>query len=155
MARVINDLIVKMQEPLGLDRWSLRVVVGTLEDLAACEAEPEYKKATLWFDTEKFDTGDEPDEVVAHEMAHCHTAPIHDLALKLAACAAALLPEAVRQPIQAGFEEWARLAGEDATTQVGFTYIRLLRRLWKAEGEIASLRAEVRSLKKAAATAHP
>ena len=69
VARVVNDLIVKMQEPLGLDRWTLKVEIGEFEDVGACTAQPEYRHATLHFNPERLETGDEPDEIVAHELA--------------------------------------------------------------------------------------
>jgi hypothetical protein len=61
-----------------------------------------------------------------------------------------MMPEPLRDGVRKKLLEEVRRAGEDSTTQVGFTYIRLLRRLWKAEEELKALRAEVRQLKKVA-----
>jgi hypothetical protein len=143
-------VILRAQEPLGLDRWSIKIQLGEIEDKGSCTALPEYKEAVLQFNLEKFETGDEPDEIAVHEASHCHTWPIHTVAEDLAKLVADMSPEYMREGLRTKLLEEVRYAGEDATTQVGFTYIRLLRRLWKQEEELKVLRAEVRTLRKVA-----
>jgi hypothetical protein len=150
LGRVIHDVIRRAQEPLGLDRWSIKIQLGQIEDKGSCMASPEYKEALLQFNLDKFETGDEPDEIAVHEMSHNHTWAIHTEAEDLANLVADMMPEPLRDGVRKKLLEEVRRAGEDSTTQVGFTYIRLLRRLWKAEEELKALRAEVRQLKKVA-----
>lgn len=142
--------VKRMQEPLGFEGWSIQVQHGPIPDAkAGCEAQPEYKRMTLTFDLDKLETGDELDEIIAHELSHAHTWPIWDLAEDLMALAVGMMPEATREPLVTAWSEQIRRAGEDCTTQVGFTAIRLLRRLWKAEDEVRKLRKQVRALDKA------
>jgi hypothetical protein len=150
LAQVFESLVRRMQEPLGLDRWTIKVALGPMEgeDLAGCFARPEYASADLQFDLEKFETGDELDETVVHEMSHPHTWPIHAVAEHNANCIAEMAPDSMREALRKKLLEEVRVAAETTNTQVGFTYVRLLRRLWKAEGELAAARAEVKALRK-------
>lgn len=151
LSRVVDELLAKMLEPLGLDRWQIRVLFGPGDDTAACNAMPEYQVATLSIDPDKLDTGDELDEMICHELGHCHIWPIaseaDDLAIALVEC----LPDGLQGPLAKLLKESARKAEEDTATEVGRTYIRLLRRIWEADGELAKLRAELRAVRRAQA----
>lgn len=150
MGQQVHDLVELLKEPLWLDRWSLRVENTPLEngDLAGCAAQPEYRKAHLQFDVEQLETGDELDETVTHEMSHAHTWPLHALAEQQANALVAILPEPLREAFKALLHEDIRLAAEAVTTDVGQTYIRLLRRAWKADADLAEARKELRELKR-------
>lgn len=148
LARVVDELVSKMREPLGLDRWQVRVVFGPGEDTAACNAMPEYRICTLSVDPDKLDTGDELDEIIAHELAHAHTWGLASVAEDFAVAVAEMSGNPI--PLARCFKEQIRKAEEDCTTMVGHAYIRLLRRIWEADGELAKLRAELRALKRKA-----
>ena len=148
LARHVREKIAELQEPLNYAGWSILPTTGSLESMAACEAEPEYKRMRLFFDLEKLQTGDEVDEIIVHEMMHGHTMPTFDLAERYSDLVADMAPEHMREPLRASLHEEVRLAGEDVATQVGFVVVKLLRRLWAAENELANAQAEVRGLKK-------
>src|SRR5687768_3345749 len=94
LAQVFESLVRRMLEPLGLDRWTIKVVSEADPDCtASCSAMPEYQQATIRVDPDKLQTGDELDEIAAHEIAHCHTWPIAHLADDLAVALAEQLPE--------------------------------------------------------------
>ena len=128
LARQVEAMVGAVREPLALDRWGITVEVGAGEQRGGCAAAPEYREATIVFDLEKFETGDDPAEMVAHEMAHPHIWPLHALAEDLAAALAASAPEHLRGPLGTLLSEQVRLAAETVTTDVGQTYLRLLRR---------------------------
>lgn len=151
LSRLVDELLSRLLEPLGLDRWTIKKEFGPGENTAACAAMPEYKTATICVDPDKLATGDELDEILAHELAHCHTWPIASVADDFAVALAEIAPEAQREALAKLYKETARKAEEVTTTDVGHTYIRLLRRLWAAEKELAQAKAELRTLKKAAA----
>lgn len=139
-----------MQAPLELDRWNIMVTAGPDGgNAASCSAMPEYMKATIRVDPDQLETGDELDEDAAHEMAHCHTWPISHVADDLAVALCELLPEGFILPFAKLLKASVERAEETTTTQVGRTYIKLLRQVWASEKEIAALKAEVRQLKKA------
>jgi hypothetical protein len=152
MGKLVRDLIAKMREPLGLNQWTIRPLFGTDPDgnKAACAAMWEYADATISVDPNALDTGDELDETVAHEMGHCHLAPIATFADD---CMVALLesvPEPQRGPLAGLMRKQLDKAEEWSMTQIGQTYIRLLRRLWAMEKELAQARADLRAARKAA-----
>lgn len=125
----ISGLVERCREWLGLDHWTLRVETGAVEGAtAACSASPEYREATLSFDFDKMRTGEDPAELVSHEMAHCHVWPIHAVAEHLANALAESAPEHLREPLTKLLQEQVREAAERTTTDVGHTYLRLLRR---------------------------
>ena len=125
----VQALMARVREPLGLDRWSLRLESGPLEDArACCQASPEYREATVKFDFDKLETGDDLAETLLHEMAHCHTWAIHAMAERLADSLADTLPKAQRDAVRATLQEYVREAAERSTTEVGQTYLRALRR---------------------------
>jgi hypothetical protein len=107
---------------------------------------PEYRAATISVDPDKLDTGDELDELIAHELAHAHTWPLASLAEDFAIALAEMSGHP--EPLGKCFKEQARKIEETVTTDVGHAYIRILRRLWKAEADLAAARHEVRALKK-------
>jgi hypothetical protein len=151
LSKVVADYLDRMREPLGLDRWQIKVEFGPGENTAACGAMPEYEQATIAVDPDKLSTGDELDEILAHELAHCHTWPISSVADDFALALAELAPDGMREPLAKLYKETARKAEEVTTTRVGRAYVTLLRRLWKAEADLASAKAELKQLRKAAA----
>jgi hypothetical protein len=150
VGRYIRSKIAEMQEPLGLTGWTLKPVVEPLVDgTAACDAWPEYKVAHLTFDIDKLQTGDELDEIVAHEMMHCHTWAIFKMAEDLAHAFAESAPETLRGALTKLVLEQVRQAGEDSNTQCGFTVIRLYRRWKAAQADAHDLRRAGRALRRA------
>jgi hypothetical protein len=149
LSQLIEPLVRRMQEPLGLDRWTIRVVAGPdPENTASCSAMPHYKQATISVDPDRLQTGDELDEIIAHELAHCHVWPIASMADDLLCALAEVLPEPYVGPFAKLFKNVVEDAEEATTTRVGHTYIRLLRKLWKAEEENKTLRGELKLLRK-------
>jgi hypothetical protein len=149
VASVFEGLVRRMQEPLGLDRWDIKVISeADPENTAGCSARPWYQQATIYLDPDRLETGDELDETAAHESAHCHVWPIAKMADDLAVAMLELLPEPFVAPWAKMLKAQVEQAEEATTTQVGRTYVRLLRRLWAAEKEMAGLKAEIKQLRK-------
>lgn len=125
----IEAVLDAIREPLELDRWTLKPEAGALEEgRGACSAMPEYREAALVFDLDRFQTGDDVAEMVVHEVTHCHTWPIHAVAEHLAHALADVLPEPTRDGMRKLLQEWVREEAERTTTDVAYTYLRLLRR---------------------------
>lgn len=125
----VTSLIEKIREPLALDRWEIRTKAEPIADARAyCLASPEYRSADIVFDFDKLQTGDDVAEIAVHEATHCHTWPLHALAESLANALADAMPEYAREALRKQHLEQVRLAGEQVTTDVGHTYLRLLRR---------------------------
>ena len=103
---------------MGLDRWNLLVVNAKPDDpepcKASCLAMPEYTMATLTFDLTRLETGDDLEELVVHEMAHCLTWGLANVAETLAGDDPKL-------------REWVRLEEERATCQVAESFLRMRR----------------------------
>lgn len=129
LADHLTRVVEKLREPLGLDRWQIRVSTEAIEESRAyCLASPEYREADLCFDLDKLKTGDDIDELACHEMAHCHTWEIHQIAEELANALAESAPDSMRDGLRKMLLERVRRAGEATTTDVGHTYLRLARR---------------------------
>jgi hypothetical protein len=127
----VRSIVDAVREPLELDRWEIRVDAGPEEEdggRATCIPLPEYRCATINFDFDRIQTGDDLAELAVHEMTHCHTAPLHDLAIALADALADVAPKYMRKGLRKKLQEEVRLAAEATTTDVGHTYLRLLRR---------------------------
>lgn len=62
------------QKLLLLSDWTITVVVGATDDGSAanCEAQPEYRQATLTFDPTRIPK-DQIDSFALHELLHCIT----------------------------------------------------------------------------------
>lgn len=150
LGRLVGDLIDKMREPLGLTQWTIRPLFGPDPDgnKAACAAMWEYADASISVDPDALDTGDELDETLAHEMGHCHLAPIATFADDCMIALLETVPDPQREPVARLLRKQLDKAEEWSMTQIGQTYIRLLRRLWKAEADLAASRAQVKALKK-------
>ena len=119
----------KIREPLELDRWTLSPVLEAIPDARAyCLANPEYREAVIGLDFDKLKTGDDVAEVLVHEATHCHTWALHTLAEELANALADSAPDYLRDGMRKLLLEQVRKAGEQVTTDVGYTYLRLLRR---------------------------
>lgn len=125
--QVILDAI---REPLGLDRMEIALKTDPEMDdaRACCNAQPEYRMATIAFNWDRIETGDDPAELVVHEAAHVPTWELMSLAEELAHALADSLPESHREGVRKLLLEKVRQAGERCTTDVGHTYLRLLRR---------------------------
>lgn len=124
----IQGIVEAIREPLALDRWNIGLSNKSDDGRATCEASPEYAEAVLTFDLDKLKTGDDVQELVVHEMTHCHIWPLHALAENLAQTLARTMPETHREPMMTMLREEVRLAAEKVTTDVGQAYLRLLRR---------------------------
>jgi hypothetical protein len=107
----IHKYVKKWRKILRLEHWRLRVCVRdttppTDKDpsKASCEAWPEYREANLTFTLDLIEA--EPtdlEELVAHEMCHCRSWPLTQVA-----------DEFAKQ--HEGLKEWARIATETVTT---------------------------------------
>ena len=131
LAEQVHEVLERLREPLELDRWSIRPVCGPMppeDGRACCEALPEYREATISIDLDRVKTGDDLAEVLTHEMTHCVTGPLHDLAIQQADALANLMPEGMRDAMRTLLQEQVRKEAERVTTDVGQTYLRLLRR---------------------------
>ena len=126
----IVAIIEQIREPLELDRWCIMPHIGALEDCrAGSDPAPEYREAPVYFDLDKLKTGDDLQELVVHEAgAHLHTAELHDIALELADALADSMPESHREGVRKLLKRRVNFAAERVTTDVGQTYLRLLRR---------------------------
>lgn len=128
---VVCGLVEQCREPLAKNNWALRVITGDLSPdhaRGSCEARPEYREALLTFDFDRILTGDDLQELVVHEMTHCDTWELHTLAEELADALAESAPKHARKALKKLLREKVRQAGERCTTDVGHTYLRLLRR---------------------------
>lgn len=150
LTKVASDLIERMREPLGLDRWTIKVVFAPGDNPAECAAMPEYRAASIHIDPDKLETGDELDEFIAHELGHCGLWPLASVADDMAIAVAEMAPDYMREALGKLVKETVRKAEEDTATTVGQNYVRLLRRLWKAETDLAQAKKEARALRQAA-----
>lgn len=150
LAAVVEGLLAKMREPMGLDRWQIKLVFGPGDDPACCAAMPEYRTATIHVDPDKLETGDEVDETLAHELTHCPLWPIASAADDLVLMVVDLVPESAQAGMARYLKEQVRKAEEDSATQLGRGFVTLFRRLWAAEAELKASRDEVRALRRAA-----
>ena len=148
----IRTHVAEYAEPLGLDRWSIRLVAEPDADpdaRASCAADPDYREATIRFDLAKLETGDDLEETTVHELTHCLTWPIHAAAEHLANTVCNFLPDLFREPLRVQLQEYVREAAERSTTDVGQTFLRYHRRLRDARAEIVALKREIKDLRKA------
>lgn len=150
LSQVVDELVARMLEPLGLDRWQVRVVFGPGDETAACNAMPEYRTLVLAIDPDRLSTGDELDETIAHELCHAIIWPIASMADDLVLAVVEMLPEMAGGAMARLLKEQVRKAEEDTTTHVGRMTVGLLRRVWAGEEELGKLRTEVRALKRKA-----
>lgn len=81
MAQSIVARVRRWQKKLLLGDWKITVQSGPLDtgERADCDARPEYKEALLRFDPEKI-PADELDGFVIHELLHCHTWRLEQIA---------------------------------------------------------------------------
>lgn len=127
----VHHIVERSVASMGLERWDIALEQKSLEEdqcRAGCNAMPEYRQATIVVDADRLQTGDDLQELVVHEMAHCHVWPIHALADQLALALAESAPKSHRKALRKLLCEEVRLAAEATTTDVGHTYLRLLRR---------------------------
>lgn len=75
--------VEKYQQLFNLDKWGIEVKFPRLKHTADCEAWPHYKQVVLQFDLRKIDD-DIIDEIVVHEMLHCHIWELAAFALSMA-----------------------------------------------------------------------
>lgn len=81
--KAVLERVAHWRSRLLLDDWALGVIVDAMppEDdaTAANAAEPEYRRATLYFDPYQI-PAKELDDYVVHELLHCLTEPLAQLA---------------------------------------------------------------------------
>lgn len=78
----INALVGAWQGPLGLANWTVSVCFDdSVPEQASCIANPEYRTARLTFNLRRVGP-EEIEELVVHEMIHCHGWAVAALALK-------------------------------------------------------------------------
>ena len=124
-----QDLVTRLQEPLGLDRWSIQLIVDeTIDARAACDSSPEYSEAEIRFDFSRLKTGDDLAELAVHEMTHPHIEPLGAVAMGLAHAVADTSPEYMREGLRKLLLEEVRKAEEKTTTSVAHVFLKLLRR---------------------------
>jgi hypothetical protein len=152
LGKVVDDLIAKMRGPLGLQPWTIRPLFGPDPDgnKAACAAMWEYLDASISVDPDALDTGDELDEIIAHELGHCHLAPIATFADDCMLALCDTLPEPQRASMFGLLRKQLDKAEEFSMTQIGQAYVRLFRARWAAEADLAAARAEIKQMRKAA-----
>jgi hypothetical protein len=124
-------LMRKLVEPLNLDRWTVTLQTGALQEeqgRACCSASPEYLEATIAIDFDRLKTGDVLDEMVVHELTHTHVWPIHELAETLAQALAASAPAHLRDALDTLLRRQVEIAAETTTTSVAYVFLKLLRR---------------------------
>jgi hypothetical protein len=106
--RRVLALVRQWRTKLHLSEWHLGVVVDTIPPDAAARADasasPEYREATLRFDPAEIDPA-ELEEMVVHELLHCHVETLGHLALVMAG------EDAVRK-------EAVRMAEEELVTRL-------------------------------------
>lgn len=148
LSKLVHDLWDRLKEPLGLDGWQGKLEFGPQEHKACCSAMPEYRMYTLGVDPDKLETGDDLVELICHEMGHPGLWPIASVAEDFALALAEAAPEHLVAPLAKLFKETVRKAEEDSATTVGWNYTRIMRRLWRAEADLAAARAEIKALRK-------
>lgn len=150
----IQNLVDEYREPLGLDRWDIRLEVGAMPEddraKAACTASPEYREATVQFDLDRLKTGDDVEELVAHELGHCLLWPLHEeaegLAEGLADCF--LIVGGAQAAVRKVLAEEVRKAAERSATDLGHVILRYHRRLRAAKAELATMKKELKELRR-------
>lgn len=82
--KLIHGLVDRWQVPMGLGGWMLRLFFPKrIKHIASCMAQPEYLTADLEFNLKRVpDTAMEIEELVAHELMHCHVEALGILALR-------------------------------------------------------------------------
>jgi hypothetical protein len=74
--RRVIQLAKRYRRLLGLERWDIAIVFDDrMEDRANCAADPEYFEATVKFNLERIEDGDE-ECYVRHELLHCILWPL-------------------------------------------------------------------------------
>jgi hypothetical protein len=81
VARSVTARVRAWQKRLCLQDWKITVLVGALDDgaRADCDARPEYREAVIRLDPDKI-SADELDAFCCHELLHCHTWRLEQLA---------------------------------------------------------------------------
>lgn len=116
----VHELIKQYRSIMGLDPWVLHVVRVEHQEgdpeahKASCTAQSEYRQAALTFDFNRMETGDDLEEIVLHELAHCLTHPLEHVADTLAG----------DNPI---LQEWVRHNTERTVTDIGEAFLRFAR----------------------------
>jgi hypothetical protein len=81
MARSVTARVRFWQKKLLLTDWRISVEVGALDDgsRADCDAKPEYREAVIRLDPKRV-SPEELDAFCVHELLHCHTWKLEQLA---------------------------------------------------------------------------
>lgn len=137
---------------MGLTDWTIQLHTGPIEDAAAAtSSDPEYKQGLIEVNPDKLKTGDDVTEFLIHETVHLYNAWVEKTADDLADAWADSLPEAGREAVRRYAKEQVRRGTEASATRLGHAFLRLFRRLWAAEAEIKTLRADLKAARKLAA----
>src|SRR4051812_6046017 len=133
----VERIFARIRPFFGLgDTWQIQLVNGKcLEEdgvtpyRGGCESDPEYSEATIKIDMEQLRTGDQIEEIVAHETTHIHLMWLHNEAHHLAGLAGHLLPDQFVDPTTEYLREKVRVAAEKSTTDLGHSFLRCFRRI--------------------------
>lgn len=111
--RYVRARIKYWRHRLGLAHWAFEIQFGPDKDggSAGCEAEPEYRQATLSFDLSLIHR-DHIDRFVVHELVHCFVWGLANVAQTMARGNPAL-------------EEWVRTEEERLTTELEYLVLSL------------------------------
>ena len=106
-------IVRRWQRRLGLGDWTIEVEFGELSegDPAECDADWEYSMATVRFDLQHIEPGEE-EAYAVHELGHCLIAP-------LVACTDTLAGDDKR------LQEWSRQATERVVCTLERVCLRL------------------------------
>lgn len=78
----VLKVMKKWRKRLHLEDWTLTLEFATDND-AACASKPEYKIATIYINPEVI-TAEDLEEIICHELMHCHVEALASLAVTLA-----------------------------------------------------------------------
>lgn len=153
----VEEILERIREPMGLDRWRITIKVGPCRDeeqnercRGSTHADPEYSQATINMDVEALETGEDVEEYVVHEATHIPAWWLHQAAEDAANAWADSAPKPLRNAIRKYAREQVRRAAEKSVTDLGHAFLRLFRRLWAAEAEIKQLKGELKATRKQA-----
>lgn len=157
LAKHVEEILDRIREPMGLDRWQIEITTGECKDevtgepcTGAAMVFPEYSTGRIVLDFECMKTGDDVEELVVHEATHFPVWWIHAVAEHLADAWANSAPDTHRESIRSFAQEQVRVAAEKTTTDLGNAFLRLFRRNWVLETEVKQLRADLKAARKQA-----
>jgi hypothetical protein len=137
----VADIVEDLRWYFGLGpEWQVRIVAAECVEAtgepfrASCECDPEYKEATIRIDFNNLHTGDQVEEIVAHELVHIPLMWLHNQADNLAGLAANLHELDHQVNAQGEYNrEQVRRAAEKSATDIGHVVLRMYRRIQELE----------------------